>query len=540
MGRPEPSHSALATAAKERVGEVLDGRYRLEEVVGVGGLGIVYRAEHTGLRRFVALKLMHEVFADHDELRQRFEREARALSSLEHPNIVAITDFGTHEGAPYLAMALIEGESLSERLSRGPLPVSEAIDVTRQVLEALISAHASGVVHRDLKPGNIMLEPLDGGELRVRIVDFGLAKMVDPGGSSATDATLTRLGTVIGSPSYMAPEQTTAEPADERADLYALGIILYEMLVGRCPFVNEDKLDTVRSHLTQEVPRPESFRPGLALTPELDSLLFKSLAKSRDARFGSAREMHDALSLLPDPAAAAPGDALPARGSASIAPKAAISRSGPNPALLLVLAAVGLGGAVVIGLGLVAVVSYLSMGGEEEAIVDSPMEIAPTDDSMMVFDEDELPPPGSRPAPSDPLAGGVPVELEVAHAIVLAGVALDREQQRELIDHQGAHLDDPRPSLILAHDYANQRWYGDAIPRYERVHRIDPSARGNEWMSQDLMTMIAAPSHGVRAMQAVRRIYGAEAIPFVEARLGEPGVERVERQRLEQLLRRLR
>jgi serine/threonine-protein kinase len=537
----EPNQEELSESAEQRIGDIVDGRYRLEGVLGIGGLGVVYRAEHTGLRRQVALKLMHELFADHDELRQRFEREARALSALDHPNIVAISDFGTHVGTPYLAMSLIEGDSLSQRLANGPLPIAEAIEIVRQALEALVSAHAAGVVHRDLKPGNIMLDTHPDGALRVRIVDFGLARMADPRSDGVDDATITRLGTVIGSPSYMAPEQTTASATDGRADLYALGIVLYEMLVGRCPFVNEDKLVTLRSHLTTDVPRPESLRPGLRLTPELEALLDKALEKGRDERFASAEEMRDALERLPSPAGAAPGESPPSERPEPPEPRpTAPTRRHPHIALVFGIGALALVGLGVAGAILISLASSFSDESPEgEAHDDFSDGSEADDDGMMVFDEDDLPPLG-RPPPVDPLAeGDVPSELRRPLALVRAGAPLDRAQQRELLEYQGSHMDDPRASLILAHDYASQHWYRDTVNRYAMVHRIDPTARGNPWMRDDLIAMIGAPSHGPSAMRAIRRIYGAEAIPPLEARLAETSDPR-ERARISQLLEQLR
>jgi serine/threonine-protein kinase len=534
MPLDEPDSGYSSDLAEARIGEVIDGRYRIEGVLGVGGLGVVYRAEHQGLRRFVALKVMHEIFADHDELRKRFEREARALSALDHPNIVAITDFGAHAGAPYLAMQLIDGQSLSRRLADGPLPIDEAIEITRQILEALIAAHAHGVVHRDLKPGNVMIEKDADDRLRVRIVDFGLARIADPQTDVSPDATLTKLGTVIGSPSYMAPEQTTASKADGRADLYALGIILYEMLVGRPPFVHEDKLDTVRSHLTAEVPPPQSLRPGLQLTSQLDALLDKALAKVREDRFASAEEMKEALEALPRPAAAAPGESLPP-AAASVAPRApSIPPNATQPLLFVAGAALAL--LVVAGLAAGGIALVMGLSSDEEETVAGETEVeAEEEDGIMVVGEDELPPPGSRPPPSDPLAGGAPAELATHLALVTAGTPLTRPQQREVLDYQGAHQDDPRPSLILAHDYTNQHWYRDAISRYTLVHRIDPAARGNSFMLADLISMIGAPSHGEGAVRAIRRIYGAEALPDLRARLADARDPR-ERHQIERLI----
>ena len=276
-----------------QIGHCIDERYRLEAVIGVGGLGTVYRATHTKLQRQVAVKLMHESLGDSQVNRGRFAREAKALAALQHPNIVAVLDYGVADSQPYLVMELLEGETLSQRLHRGPLPVERALHITQQLLEALSFMHRAKLVHRDVKPSNVFLQRTRDGKERVKVLDFGLAKFTMPG--TVGDPTLTRDGAIVGTPAYMSPEQATGEIVDARADVYAAGVILFRMLSGRLPFEG-DAIDQVRSHLISPVPdlRREA-EPDHELDPALEALIRRAMAKRREDRFDDAGRMLRAL-----------------------------------------------------------------------------------------------------------------------------------------------------------------------------------------------------------------------------------------------------
>jgi serine/threonine-protein kinase len=232
------------------IGADFEGRYHIEAELGSGGVGTVYRARDAKLGRPVAIKVLQEKYGASRELRHRFEREAHALAALSHPHVVTVTDFGVSHGMPYLVMELLEGTTLSDRLESGPLGGEEAIDVTRQVLRALTFVHDQGFVHRDMKPGNIFLQSVPGSNAHVKILDFGLAKVLE---RDQTTTVLTRAGQVFGTPSYMAPEQVGAESTDARTDLYAVGIILFEMLAGRPPF-RGDVTEVMRQQLVEPLP----------------------------------------------------------------------------------------------------------------------------------------------------------------------------------------------------------------------------------------------------------------------------------------------
>ncbi len=264
-------------------GRIVDGRYRLGERIGEGGNGLVYSATQLSMEREVALKLLPAELAADPRARRRFEREAQAAASLNHPNVVTIHDFGcTPDGVPYLVMERIRGESLASRIARGPMRPARAAWVVGEVLRALREAHRQQVVHRDLKPENVLLERCAGGE-RVKVVDFGLARLMD---TSVT--AFTRPGAVLGTPHYMSPEQCRGEPAGPAADLYACGALLYALLTGRPPFTGRTAVAIATQHLAAAVPEVDA-------PPHLRLAVQTAMAKRVQDRFGSAREMLQAL-----------------------------------------------------------------------------------------------------------------------------------------------------------------------------------------------------------------------------------------------------
>ncbi len=281
------------------------GPYEIAGPLGAGGMGEVYRARDTRLGRDVALKVLPEGLArDSDRLR-RFEQEARAASALNHPNILAIYDIGTHDGAPFLVTELLEGETLRERLQNGPLPARKALDIAMQVAQGVAAAHEKGIIHRDLKPANIFLTN-DG---RAKILDFGLAKLTQqdntsrigetqsPTRTSGGDAR-TEAGVVLGTAGYMAPEQVRGKPADARSDIFALGTILYEMLSGRRAFEKDSSADTMAAILKEEP--AELSGEGKRIPPALERMVRHCLEKNPAERFQSARDFAFNLAAISD------------------------------------------------------------------------------------------------------------------------------------------------------------------------------------------------------------------------------------------------
>lgn len=291
------------------------GPYRVVREIGRGGMGVVYEAWDERLRRPLALKFLPAALRADAEARARFLDEARAASALEHPAICTVYDLGeTDDGRQFIAMAYSRGRTLEDRLRDGPVPVDRAVDWALQVADGLGRAHAAGIVHRDVKPSNLLVTE-DGGSSpageRIKILDFGVAKLE---GAATATARPTRAGTRIGTPAYMAPEQARGERIDGRADLFALGAVLYEMLTGRRAFDGETPETTLRAVESEEPPPLRSLRPE---APEaLERVLVRCLAKDREDRFAAAAELIRALAAVRDgtaPPAAPPADAtLPA------------------------------------------------------------------------------------------------------------------------------------------------------------------------------------------------------------------------------------
>lgn len=262
-------------------------------------MGVVYRAEHVLMKRELAVKLLHPELGALEELARRFEREAQSVSRLNHPNIVSVSDFGhTEDGTLFLAMELLEGEPLSAIIERGRLAPVRAARLMTQVLRALEHAHAQGVIHRDLKPDNVFVNQREGEEV-VKLLDFGIARMT--GGSAGEGAgeaeaeVITRAGVVFGTPEYLSPEQALGEIADARADIYAAGVMLYEMLAGERPFRSDSAVTLVSMHLTRPVPSLRQLFPQAGIWPELEQAVLRAMAKERGERYGSATEFREAL-----------------------------------------------------------------------------------------------------------------------------------------------------------------------------------------------------------------------------------------------------
>ena len=282
------------------LGTVLEGRYELVDHLGQGGVGWVYRAKHLRLDTEVAIKMLQAPYAQHELLRPRFEREAQALAALRHPNIVSLTDYSiAADGHPYLVMELLEGRTLTELIGEGPVPEDRARRVLSGTLDALIYAHGRGFAHRDLKPGNIFLVELPTDPDHVKILDFGFVKLMGAAETESRPA-LTRSGIAFGTPSYMCPEQATGAPTDPRADLYAAGVVFFEMLAGRKPYVGEIP-EVIRAHLTEPVPALSVGGAPIAASPPLRELFERAMAKAPGDRYQSAREMKSALEALPSP-----------------------------------------------------------------------------------------------------------------------------------------------------------------------------------------------------------------------------------------------
>jgi eukaryotic-like serine/threonine-protein kinase len=266
------------TTTDTLIDRVFDKRYVIKRKLGSGGMADVYLAEDQELGRRVALKLLDDRHASDEQFVERFRREAQSAAGLNHPNIVSIFDRGRAEGTYYIAMEYLDGRTLKELLVRnGPTPVPIAIDYARQILSALAFAHRNGIVHRDIKPHNIVV----GGDGRLKVTDFGIAR-------SGTSQ-MTEVGSIVGTAQYLSPEQARGAPVDPRSDLYSLGVVLYEMLTGKVPFTGDTPVEIAMKHLSQVPKPPSEWRPQVP--HDLDAVVMRALAKDPEQRYGSAEEM---------------------------------------------------------------------------------------------------------------------------------------------------------------------------------------------------------------------------------------------------------
>src|SRR3954449_3772188 len=332
---------------------LFDGRYRIMRKLGTGGMANVYLAEDQELGRRVAIKILNDRHANDEQFVERFRREAKNAAALSHPNVVSIYDRGDAEGTYYIAMEYLDGRSVKELIvSRGPAPVNVSIEYARQILSALRFAHRHGIVHRDIKPHNVLVD----GEGRVKVTDFGIAR--------AGTSQMTETGSIVGTAQYLSPEQAKGGEVDPRSDLYSLGIVLYELLTGKTPFDGETPVEIAMKHLSNAPQPPSKLRQDIPA--ELDMVVLRALAKNPDDRYQSADEMEadlervargarvsaatvdSATQVLRRPAAAAaatPGAwprpaaaaaATPAAATAAtvIAPPAAAAAAGAPPAVV--------------------------------------------------------------------------------------------------------------------------------------------------------------------------------------------------------------
>jgi serine/threonine-protein kinase len=262
------------------VGQVLADRYEVEELVGTGGMSSVYRAHDKLLDRKVALKVMHLQFGEDPEYVERFRREARSVASLSHPNVVTVIDRGEHEGRQFIVFEYIEGENLKQLIQRrGPAPVVTSLELARQIAQALSFAHQQGLVHRDVKPQNVLLN----GNGTAKVTDFGIARSLD------VQHGVTQTGTVLGTSDYIAPEQAQGQTVDEQTDVYSLGVVMYELLTGEVPFPGESFVAVAMRHINEPPPPLRDKRPDVP--PRVEAMVQRAMAKSPRDRFASMAEL---------------------------------------------------------------------------------------------------------------------------------------------------------------------------------------------------------------------------------------------------------
>lgn len=527
------------------IGTVMQGRYRVDSELGEGGMGSVYRAEHVALGRSVAVKVLRDELAGSDEFRLRFEREATVLSGLSHPNIVSVLDYGFEEDLPFLVMEFLEGRDLDAVLKDavfkgGRLSASRAESIGKQLLLAVGHAHTHGLVHRDLKPQNVVVRELADGNEHVTVLDFGLARQVEGG------AKVTKTGLLMGTPAYMSPEQATGGKTDARSDIYSLGVMFYELFGGEHPFAGEDSHALLRAHLVKEPPP----LTGLAVDSHVAALVAKAMSKDPASRFSDANAMLAAWGAerIEEPAGATrvsgametpvgkrSGNSAPAVESheATSAPSqgAQSAEEGMSLKAKWALLAAGVLAATTF------LVAFALSGDDSDAVVPIPPG-APT--AAALVDDDPIP---LVQAPVQPEAQHVSIwDGDSTYVDILAqlrrGGTLRRRQQRSLAVRARRAPDDARPLLLLGHSYVASRSLSDGMERYEAALAIHPEAAAEEWTAEDLITIAAAESLHTRATRLILEHYDVDFAARVEERAeGERGPWR---QRLQALARRLR
>jgi eukaryotic-like serine/threonine-protein kinase len=290
---PTPSSAELPATEPVDVssGVVIDGRYRVQRLIGRGGIGLVYLCHHEVLEKPVAMKVLRPEYAEQPEVLQRFVNEARAASAIKSPHTVNTLDVGSlPSGAPYFIMEYVDAETLAARLQREhALPLADAVEVARQMADGLAAAHGAGIVHRDLKPENVFVGTEPDGSLLVKIFDFGVAKV------TRAKARLTHVGAIFGTPSYMSPEQARGQPVDPRTDVYAIGIMLFEMIAGHLPFDGDDPLTVMSQHVDAEIPPLKQTQAGAEVPSALENVVRRCLQKDREDRYASVVELEREL-----------------------------------------------------------------------------------------------------------------------------------------------------------------------------------------------------------------------------------------------------
>ncbi len=291
----DPPLPVNVPANRDLSGNLLLDRYRLLRKLGEGGMGTVYLAEHVTIKKRCAIKLLNPEYAHKQDLVERFLQEARAASMIAHENVVEITDFGAAHGSVFFVMEMLIGEDLSETIRRdAPLPWSRVAPIALQICRALAAAHNKGIVHRDMKPENCFRVERHGNSDFIKVLDFGIAK-VTSGDPEGTGPRLTSTGMIFGTPTYMSPEQAQGQSVDLRSDIYALGVILYELLTGKVPFSADNFMGILTKHMFDEPMAPSEAAPHADISPEVEAIVLKALQKDRAYRFQSMEELSSAI-----------------------------------------------------------------------------------------------------------------------------------------------------------------------------------------------------------------------------------------------------
>jgi serine/threonine-protein kinase len=555
-----------------RAGKVLQGRYRLRSILAEGGMGVVWQAERVGIERPVVVKFLQAVLSERPGAVDRFEREARATARLNHPNCVQLVDFGLDEGQPYLVVEYVEGQTLAGILEHGPLDARRAARIAIQVLAGLEHAHERGILHRDMKPANLMIVEAVGYEDFVKILDFGLAKIVN----DADRREVTVHGVALGTPGYMSPEQAAGMPSDLRADLYSVGAVLYHLITGVKVFEGDTVHSILRKHREDTPPPARKLRGPGAISAELDAVVNRALVRDVDKRFQTATEMRRALEVTPE------GSRAPRPRRASSPEEEAASRVGsrstrvpvrppapPGTSWPAVLALCG--GAAVLSFGMAYAFLRAPSAPSISALYDAgpaivavgpnevkalpPIAVTPLGDAAGAAQPDlaapvvvtALPPPNQTadsaeddgssedvrvPPPPPPEAPHK--DVRDIHTLADVRVAV-RKGETDLalsglykLRRRGGQSAEMQAEIatLIGHLYADRRWMTDALREYRYALSLDVRARADQTIINNTVRALGDHATAARAHRVLIDYVGRSAIPALRRAAERPDTRR--------------
>ncbi len=474
------------------IGDLIDNRYRILEPLGQGGMAAVYRAEHIGIKREVAIKVLHGELVSDAAINERVMREAFATARMNHPNCVRVTDSGVSEnGESFLVMELLLGQSLGDEIfDRETLPEKEAIHVAREVLKGLEHAHAHGIVHRDLKPHNIFLVPQEGGFPLVKILDFGIVKLQGAAMDALGGGEITQAGMAIGSPYYMSPEQALGSELDERTDLYSLSLVFFEMLMGEPPFCEKgDKLRSLKRRLHEDVPAIVPPK-GPKVSKRLQSVIRHGLARRPEDRISTATAYLEKLDALEK------GE-LDSIGESDTVPLMVALEDEATPYIVYTpMPAQGIETRYFL---LAAMVALLGLGVF--------LALSRGDDStqVAVSTSEEEP---------EVIAARLEAELTRLTAIVEAG-----RGKEELSDLQKLHFllpEDPKTNRLLGLTYLQKRFWRDGFKYLRKAISLDPTLRNDEVLIKAALRALTSRKRPMAGVHFLANEIGDSAIPYLQ------------------------